>query len=139
MRHGRPRVVVTGIGAVSPSGVGREAFGRACGEGRSGVSGLRIDTTGLKSTVAAAVHAFDPTGVMEGAELRRVPRMIPMALFASREAMVQSGLLSEGSDGSGALGAKVDSSVARSIGVSLGTGGGGLAFVEEQYRTFFTQ
>jgi 3-oxoacyl-[acyl-carrier-protein] synthase II len=130
MRDGRPRVVVTGIGAVSSNGIGREAFWRGCREGKSGVSPLRIDSTGLKSTVAAAAHEFDPAGVMEPAELRRVPRMIPMALYASREAMAQAKLLA---------GAKIEPRLARSMGVSLGTGGGGLAFVEDQYRTFFTQ
>ena len=123
----RPRVAITGIGAVSPNGVGREAFTIACRKGRSGISPLRIDTTGLRSTVAAAAHDFHPASVMEVAELRRVPRMIPMALQASREALAQAGL-------------SIDSLVERrKIGVSLGTGGGGLAFVEEQYRTFFTQ
>lgn len=133
MSSGR-RVVITGIGAVSPNGVGREAFGLACREGHSGVSALRIDTRGLRSSVAAAAHSFDPADVMEAAELRRVPRMIPMALHASREALAQAGLL----DGAASAGARVDGAVARGVGVSLGTGGGGLAFVEEQYQSFFT-
>jgi 3-oxoacyl-[acyl-carrier-protein] synthase II len=66
---------------------------------------------------------------MEPNELRRVPRMVPMALQASREAMAQAGIdLAPG-----------DVESQRKVGVSLGTGGGGLAFVEEQYRTFFTE
>jgi len=120
---------------VSPNGVGREAFARGCVEGRSGIRPLRIDTTGLRSTVAASADDFDPAGTMAPAELRRVPRMIPMALHASRQAMEQAGLLDAGIP---SLPAR-DIHLARSIGVSLGTGGGGLAFVEEQYRTFFTQ
>ena len=120
-----PRVVITGIGVVSPNGVGREAYARACREGRSGISPLRIDTTGLRSSVAAAAHDFDPAMVLDSVELRRVPRMVPMALYACREALEQADMLNP-----------VD---AQQIGVSLGTGGGGLAFVEEQYRTFFTQ
>ena len=139
----RARVVITGIGVVSPNGVGRETFARACREGRSGVSRLRIDTTGLRSTAAAAAHDFDPTTVLDSVELRRVPRMVPMALYASREAMTQAGLLNgtntardPRAPGGPAVGLLNDP---REIGVSLGTGGGGLAFVEEQYRTFFTQ
>ena len=129
MPHARRRVAITGIGVVSPNGVGREAFARACRDGKSGVSPLRIETTGLRSTVAAAAHEFDPSTQMDPVELRRVPRMIPMALAASHEAMKQA-----------ALPLPIDNrDLARSIGVSLGTGGGGLAFVEEQYRTFFTQ
>ena len=125
----RPRVVITGIGVVSPNGIGREAFARACVEAKSGLSPLRIDTTGLRSSVAAAVHDFDPTTVLESAEIKRLPRMVPLALHASREALSQAGI---GPD-------KPDLQTARSIGVSLGTGGGGLAFVEDQYRTFFMQ
>lgn len=146
----RPRVVITGIGVVSPNGVGAEAFARACREGRSGVSPLRIDTTGLRSTVAAACHDFDPSPLFDPAELRRVPRMVPLALQASLEALAQSRLVEPRSGtqphttGTGAhtphsRAAIADPSTARSIGVMLGTGGGGLAFVEEQYRTFFTQ
>ena len=141
-RSDRPRVVITGIGVVSPNGIGREAFARACREGRSGISGIRIDTTGLRSSAAAAAHDFDPAGVMEPAELRRVPRMIPMALQASREALSQSGLLNVAGSTGPRAGRPVpiaDIALSRQIGVSLGTGGGGLAFVEDQYRTFFTQ
>jgi 3-oxoacyl-[acyl-carrier-protein] synthase II len=128
-RPPRPKVVVTGVGAVSPNGVGAEAFGRACREGCSGVSPLAIDTTGLRSSVAARVRDFDPATVLDGPELRRVPRLIPFALAASREAMRQAGVAFDAGDVEGQ----------RQMGVALGTGGGGLAFVEEQYRTFFTQ
>jgi 3-oxoacyl-[acyl-carrier-protein] synthase II len=143
----RPQVVITGMGVVSPNGIGSEAFGAACRQGRSGISALQIDTTGLRSTVAAAVHTFDPLSVVDVAEVRRIPRMVPMALHASREALIQAGLLVESAPGLGAPNrpivsttrSKVSDELARSIGVSLGTGGGGLAFVEEQYCTFFTQ
>jgi 3-oxoacyl-[acyl-carrier-protein] synthase II len=128
------RVVITGIGVVSPNGVGREAFGRACTEGRSGITRLdprlgEFDTSVLRTTAVAQVRDFDPAGAMDPTEIRRVPRMIPMALAASREAMEQAGLRLD----------PEDIERQRSVGVALGTGGGGLAFVEEQYRTFFTQ
>ena len=123
------RVVITGLGAVSPNGIGRDNFATACREGHSGISELVIDTAGLRSTVAGAAKDFHPNGVMDAVELRRVPRMVPMALSASREALEQSGLPVS----------QIDIGLAREIGVSLGTGGGGLAFVEDQYRTFFTQ
>src|SRR5439155_7747949 len=80
-------------------------------------------------SVAGQVVDFDPLTVMDAAEARRVPRMIPMALAASREALEQAEI---------AL-APDDIESQRKIGISLGTGGGGLAFVEEQYRMFFTQ
>ncbi|MDB5321691.1 MAG: beta-ketoacyl synthase [Phycisphaerales bacterium] len=118
------------MGVVSPNGIGAENFGRACIAGRSGVVRLQgIDTTGLKTSVAAQVLDFDPLSVMEVAEIRRVPRMIPMALAASREAMLQARLEL----------AEDDIEAQREIGCALGTGGGGLAFVEEQYKTFFLE
>jgi 3-oxoacyl-[acyl-carrier-protein] synthase II len=126
----RPRVVITGIGVVSPNGIGAAAFDRACREGRSGISRLRgIDTDGLRSTAAAVVHDFDPLQTLDAGEARRVPRMVPMALAASQEAMQMAGLRIDSED----LEAQ------RGVGVALGTGGGGLAFVEEQYRNYFTQ
>jgi 3-oxoacyl-[acyl-carrier-protein] synthase II len=124
--------VITGIGAVSPNGVGREDFARGCREGRSGVSALALpDVSGLKSSAAAQVtpEQFDPAQALSPVELRRVPRMIPIALRASREALQEADLTPDEGD--------IDRQ--RRIGVALGTGGGGLAFVEDQYRTFFTQ
>ncbi|MGH7213307.1 MAG: beta-ketoacyl-[acyl-carrier-protein] synthase family protein [Tepidisphaeraceae bacterium] len=127
---GRRRVVITGVGVVSPNGIGAGAFHQACAAGRSGVDWLTgIDTTGLRSSVAAQVRDFDPTTVLESPELRRVPRMVPMAIAASREAMAQAGLVI----------APDDLDAQRRVGVALGTGGGGLAFVEEQYRAWFTE
>jgi 3-oxoacyl-[acyl-carrier-protein] synthase II len=123
-------VVITGIGVVSPNGVGAVALAQGCLSGRSGVFPLRLpDTRGLRSSVAAQVLDFDPAAIMDPAELRRVPRMIPLALAASREAMMMAGLQF----------AADDYESQRGIGVLLGTGGGGLAFVEEQYRVFFTE
>jgi 3-oxoacyl-[acyl-carrier-protein] synthase II len=122
-------VVITGIGVVSPNGVGAESFARACIEGRSGLSMLADPAPHLKTTIVGQVRDYDPTTVLEFAESRRVPRMIPMALQASREALGMARLDLAPDD--------VESQ--RAIGVCLGTGGGGLAFVEEQYRTWFTQ
>jgi 3-oxoacyl-[acyl-carrier-protein] synthase II len=126
----RRRVAITGIGVVSPNGIGADNYGRACVAGTSGVVRLQgIDTSGLKTSVAAQVLDFDPTSVMDVGELRRVPRMIPLALAASHEALRSAGIDLAPDD--------VDAQ--REIGCSLGTGGGGLAFVEEQYKTFFTE
>ncbi len=123
------RVVITGIGVVSPNGVGREAYTTALREGRTGISALTgIDTAGLRSRAAGQCIGFDPTAYMEPAETRRVPRMVPMAIAASREALAQADWHIHPQD--------IDTQ--RKIGIALGTGGGGLAFVEEQYRNLFT-
>jgi 3-oxoacyl-[acyl-carrier-protein] synthase II len=124
------RVVFTGIGVISPNAIGAPAFADACISGRSGIKPLQgIDTSRLRSSVAAQVLNFDPATVLDPVNLRRVPRMIPMALAASREALASAKL---------EIG-PADIDLQRNIGVALGTGGGGLAFVEEQYRLFHTQ
>jgi len=129
----RRKVVITGLGVVSPNGIGREAFAASLRNGSSGIRHVEgIDLTGLKTTAAGQIQNFDPAAVMEPAELRRVPRMVPLALLASREAMAQAGV-NEWID--------ADSDPThrqRQIGVCLGTGGGGLVFVEEQCRQYYT-
>src|SRR5439155_7143515 len=116
------------MGVVSPNGIGVEAFAKALLEGKSGISNLEgVKTDGLKSWAAAQVKDFDPASVLDVAEARRVPRMIPMAIAASGEAMEMAGLRI-GDD-------EVEKQ--REIGVALGTGGGGMAFGEDQYREYF--
>jgi 3-oxoacyl-[acyl-carrier-protein] synthase II len=126
----RRRVVVTGIGVVSPNGIGAENFTAACLEGRSGLSRIEgIDTSPLRSTVAAQVKDFDPLSVLDSVDARRVPRVVPLALAASTEALVSAQLRIDPDD----------IETQRTIGVAFGTGGGGLAFVEEQYKSYFTE
>ena len=123
-------MAITGIGVVSPNGIGAETFAAACLAGRSGIaSPINVDTTGLRTTAVAQVRNFDPASVIDPVEVRRVPRMIPMAIAASREAMESANLQF----------APDDIEQQRRIGVSLGTGGGGMAFVEEQYKAWFTE
>jgi 3-oxoacyl-[acyl-carrier-protein] synthase II len=116
------------MGVISPNGIGTDAFARALAAGGSGISKLEgIKTDGLKSWAAAAVRNLDPARIVEPAEARRVPRMVPMAIAASREAMQMAKVQID--DG--------DVERQREIGVALGTGGGGMAFVEDQYREYF--
>ncbi len=128
-RIDRKRVVITGIGAVSPNGgIGAEAFAAACRDGVSGIRSPRnVDLTGLRTSAVAQVVDFDPARHIDPIEARRVPRMVPMAIAASREAMRQAGITIDPDN----------LEQQREIGVALGTGGGGLAFVEEQYRALF--
>jgi 3-oxoacyl-[acyl-carrier-protein] synthase II len=126
----RKRIVITGLGVVSPNGVGVEAFASACAHGRSGIRAIQdIDTSGLKTSAVAQVRDFDSSSVMDPVEARRVPRMVHLALAASREALASADVAFDVDDIDGQ----------RSIGVALGTGGGGIAFVEEQYKTYYQQ
>jgi 3-oxoacyl-[acyl-carrier-protein] synthase II len=122
--------VITGVGVVSPNGVGAEVFANNCLAGRSGISEFDNPVESkLKTSAVARVRDFDATTFMDAAEARRVPRMVHLALAASREA-IDSARLHLAPD---------DLDTQRKIGVALGTGGGGLAFVEDQYRAFFLE
>lgn len=122
-----PRVVITGIGCVSPNGLGREAFTAALRAGRSGLSrpppGLCDD---LPIPALGAVEDLDVAAILGSIDGRRVPRVVALAMHASREAIGQAGL---------DIG---DLDLSRRTGLLLGTGGGGLAFVEQQYQGYFT-
>ena len=119
--------MITGVGVVSPNGVGRETYAAACVAGRSGLK-RPTDLEGyenLRTPAVGRIDDFDPLDHLDAVDARRVPRTVPLALAAAREAMTQ---------------AKLDVSdldVSRRTALVLGTGGGGLAFVEEQYRGFF--
>src|SRR5205823_3058991 len=115
------RVVVTGLGVVSPNGHDREAFRRA---NRDGVSGVRrveeFDTARLRSRVAGAIRGLDLTRALEPRQLKRVSRMVPLAILAAREALDDAGLPPE----------RLDLETRRQLGILLGTGGGGAEFIE---------
>jgi 3-oxoacyl-[acyl-carrier-protein] synthase II len=122
------RVVVTGIGAVSPNGHDREAYARALCDGRSGVSLIReFDTSALWSRVAGVVRGLDLTRALESRQLKVVSRTVPLAIVAAREAMEDAGLDPAG----------LDPATRREVGVMLGTGGGGIEFVEELYGHYY--
>ncbi len=129
-REKRKRVVITGIGVISPNAIGAENFGEACLAGKSGLTRIEgIDTSPLRSTIAAQVHEFNPLSVLDSVDARRVPRVVPLALAASKEALESAQVRIDPQN--------IDQQ--REIGVAFGTGGGGLAFVEDQYRAWFTE
>jgi 3-oxoacyl-[acyl-carrier-protein] synthase II len=122
------RVVITGIGAVSPNGVGREAFWTAT---RTGVSGIKaiaeFDASHLPTRIAGICTAFEPGRHISANELKHVPRLVPMALAASAEALEDAGV--QASD--------LPLEERRRFGVALGSGGGGLEFIEKQFRQYY--
>lgn len=123
------RTVVTGIGVVSPNGQGREAFRRANREGTSGISRVEeFDTTPMYSRVAGTIRGLDLKRAMEPKQLRVVSRTVPLAILAAREALEDAGLPH----------ADLDIATRRQIGVLLGTGGGGIQFVEELYGHYYS-
>lgn len=126
-------VAITGLGVVSPIGVGLPAFTAALRAGRSGVRPLPFQHPSMRSTVAATCDDFDPATILDPAELRRVPRIIPMAIAAAREALAHARLNTHDP----ALQQQPpDRARARDLGVILGTGGGGLEFVLHEAQRF---
>ena len=122
------RAVVTGMGMVSPNGIGKEAFCRAILAGTSGVKRItRFDASDLPVQIAGEITDFNEFDWIEPRERKHVSRAVPLAIAASDEALRDAGLDHE----SMSLDAK------REIGVILGSGGGAQEFSEEQYRHYF--
>lgn len=125
----RPRrVVLTGMGCVTPIGIGREAFWTSLINGKSGVRKIEsFDVSKSPVKIAAQVPDFDWEAQLIPKDRKHVPRTVPLALAAAREALEDADLR------------PTDLSLAqkRAIGVVLGTGGGGLAFTEQQYAYWY--
>src|SRR5262245_11096192 len=125
----RPRrVVITGMGCVTPLGIGREAFWNALVAGKSGVRRIEaFDPSSFPVQIAAEVPSFDWEAQLNPKDRKHVPRTVPLALAAAREALEDARIFPS------------DLSLVerRGIGVELGTGGGGLAFTEQQYEYWY--
>ena len=125
----RPRrVVITGMGCATPVGIGRDAFWSAL---RSGVSGTRrienFDVSDSTVKIAAEVRDFDWESHLNPKDRKHVPRTVPLALAAAREALADAGI--------DTIDMPLDKR--RAIGVEIGTGGGGLAFAEKHYKYWY--
>ena len=122
------RVVVTGMGAVSPNGVGREAYWRATASGLSGTGPLTLfDASKLSCRVAAEIKDFDFDRFLNKKDKDRVQRAVPMAFFATEEAAADAGIDFETSS----------EHERERTGVVIGTGAGGIEFAERQYKQYY--
>ncbi|MCG2711825.1 MAG: beta-ketoacyl-ACP synthase II [Candidatus Omnitrophica bacterium] len=118
------RVVVTGIGVVTPVGNTKEEFWHSLIEGKSGGGHVTyFDTTGFSSTIDAEVKNFEPSKFIKPKELKRMDKFVQFAVCASKMALADSGL-------------DLDKADRNMIGVIIGTGIGGLHVVEEQQKSF---
>jgi 3-oxoacyl-[acyl-carrier-protein] synthase II len=130
LRHlkGTRRVVITGMGCVTPIGIGREAFWRALIAGESGTRGIEsFDASDSPVRIAAEVRGFDWEAELNPRDRKHVPRTVPLAIAAAREAL----------DDAGIHPGDLSLEERRAIGVVLGTGGGGLAFTEQAYEYWY--
>ena len=124
----KKRVVITGMGVVSPNGIGNEAFCRATLDGVSGVRRItRFDPSDLPVQIAGEISGFDELAWVDAHERKHLSRAVPLALAASTEALQQAGIET----------AILYLSQQRDIGVVLGSGGGAQDFSEENYRLYF--
>jgi 3-oxoacyl-[acyl-carrier-protein] synthase II len=115
------RVVITGVGAVTPIGIGKEAFWDSLKNGRSGVGRLTFfDTTDYPCKIDAEVKAFQAENYIDKKNIRRMDRFTQFAYAAADMAVRDAGLDT----------AKVDPD---RVGVIVGSGIGGLSTIEEEH------
>ena len=120
--NGQPRVVVTGMGAVTSLGLNVQSTWDGMVAGRSGVSRItQFDPSRLTTQIAAEVKDFDSSAVLDRKDQRRNDRYVQLALVAAREAMDQAGLP-----------ARLEGSLAERTGVIVGTGIGGIRTLADQ-------
>ncbi len=121
MSSPRRRVVVTGVGLVSPLGVGTESTWRALLAGESGVGPItRFDTTAFVTRIAAEVKGFQPEEWIEKKEVKKSDSFIHFAIAASQMAVDDAGLV-------------IDETNADDIGVVIGSGIGGFPIIERTH------
>jgi 3-oxoacyl-[acyl-carrier-protein] synthase II len=122
-RTGRTRVVITGAGAITPLGTSVAEFWENLVAGRSGIAPMTLcDTTGYPTKIAAEVKNWNPEGVIDRREARRMARFSQFAVASAIQAIAQAGL-------------DLDHEDRTRVGVLLGNGNGGYPNLEEAVRT----
>ncbi|MCK4697776.1 MAG: beta-ketoacyl-ACP synthase II [Dehalococcoidia bacterium] len=118
------RVVVTGMGMISPLGLDVPSTWQGLVSGKSGVDYItQFDPEPLETKIAAEVKNFDPAQYMDRKDLRRMERFVHFAVAASLQAVEQARL-------------NIDATNAEGIGVVIGVGLGGLNTLLSQYQVF---
>src|SRR5262249_53583870 len=117
------RVVVTGVGLVSPVGIGTEESWSALKAGRSGAGPITLfDASQHSSRFACEVKGFDPLRWVEKKDVKKMDRFIQFAVAAADFALADSRL-------------RVDAANAEMVGVYIGSGIGGFATIEREHTT----
>ncbi len=114
------RVAITGIGAITPIGSGREGLWTGVRRGRSAVRNLtRFDPTPFKAQLAAEIDDFQPTDYLHSKQAKRLDRFSQLAVAAAKQAIEDAALCPD-----------------RDMGCYLGSALGGVAFGEEQHHAY---
>jgi len=126
MNKGR-RVVVTGLGIMSPLGLEVDKFWNNLISGKSGVSRIdRFDVEKIASRIAAQIRDFEPENYMDFKQAKRMDRFSQFAVAAASNAIKDSSL-------------KIDSTSENEVGVYIGSGIGGLATLEQQHERLLSR
>jgi len=120
MVEGLRRVVITGLGAVTPIGNDISQYWEGLSSGRNGVAGITLfDASRHACRFAAEVKGFDPSGWLEPKEAKRWDRFCQFGVVAAKQAVAHAGL-------------SIDAANQHRVGVAIGSGVGGLLMMETQ-------
>ncbi|MSP78610.1 MAG: beta-ketoacyl-[acyl-carrier-protein] synthase II [Dehalococcoidia bacterium] len=118
----KTRVVVTGLGMVTPVGLDTASSWKNLIAGRSGIGPITaFDPAGFETRIAAEVKGFDPTTFLDKKEARRTDRFVQLALYAAKQAVKHAGL-------------EITPQNAERVAVIIGSGIGGILTLSEQYN-----
>ena len=121
------RVVVTGLGSITPLGNNLEDYWQGLLAGKNGVGDITLfDSDKFACRFAAEVKGFDPHNFMEKKEAKKIDRFSQFAIAASKQALINAGL-------------EIDDLNADRIGVLIGTGVGGIRVMETQKEILLTK
>ena len=116
-------MVVTGVGLVTPLGIGTEPTWEAIRNGVSGIGPItRFDASAFSCRIAGEVKGFDPADYIEKKEIKKMGRFIQLAIAAAEFALSDSGL-------------KITPETAERVGVYIGSGIGGFEVIEREHLT----
>jgi 3-oxoacyl-[acyl-carrier-protein] synthase II len=118
------RVAITGLGMITPLGVGVEKSWNALVEGKSGIGRItQFDASAFPTRIAGEVEGFNPEDYIEPKEIKKMDRFIHFALAAAQMAVDDAGL-------------QINDSNAERVGVIVGAGMGGLPAIERYHRVY---
>src|SRR3974390_2504216 len=121
------RVVVTGVGLLTPLGIGTEISWEAIRAGKSGIGRItQFDASAFSCRIAGEVKGFDPAAYIEKKEIKKMGRFIQFAIAAAECALKASGLL-------------VPPEIAEQVGVYIGSGIGGFEVIEREHQILLEQ
>jgi 3-oxoacyl-[acyl-carrier-protein] synthase II len=122
------KVVISGVGVVSPNGIGRESYFEALKAGRSGIGPIELfDPSSLRCRIAAEVKNFRIADWIDADNQKHVSRVVPLAIAAASEALLDARLEPQ----------RLSLDERRRIAVILGSGGGAVEFSERMYELWY--